>query len=192
MRFEPRLIREDGQVDTADQLDADLPDDLAMLAGQLADDAAFLAELYPASQSTPRKIVRAARWRAMGRRLVSPTSGLAAALVLVASITAGVTFALRQGASEVAPSPSADLAAREASSSQEGRGTLPEAASPDPSAIVSHTWQFNQLGVDRAPSGGRSSGALSAEQVRGMTGAEMEGWIDLMESKNLSQQPLSF
>ncbi|MCI0359832.1 MAG: hypothetical protein L0211_15250 [Planctomycetaceae bacterium] len=50
MRFDPRLIQPD-DAPLRNDGELDLPDDLAALAGQLADDAAHLSACYPADRN---------------------------------------------------------------------------------------------------------------------------------------------
>lgn len=52
MSFNPKLVHRDD--DEAPLAEADWPDDLALLAGQLQADAARLAASYPAEPSAPR------------------------------------------------------------------------------------------------------------------------------------------
>lgn len=90
MRFKAKFIDvETAPVDDFDELD--LPDDLAMLAEQLSDDASYLAARYPAdsedqvelAKETPRKTNRRVSTRLMAYTALA--SVLVLALVFVPS-----------------------------------------------------------------------------------------------------------
>jgi hypothetical protein len=75
MPFNPKLVHRDGE---APPVEADWPDDLALLAGQLEADAARLAASYPADGPAPMSAARRAPVVAWTRRL-----GVLAAAVVV-------------------------------------------------------------------------------------------------------------
>jgi hypothetical protein len=163
MRFEPRLFRDDDQPvvkpagAASDELSADLPDELAALGAQLSDDATSLALAYPADRAlTIGTAHHAARH---GKRRWLRWTGAAAALLIVLGTWHFI----------------------------EDRASVDDSPPPHIISAVSHTDTSTSrpLAVaDRATSAGKPmavDNGLPASIFRGLTGAEQEAVIDLMQ-----------
>src|SRR5437660_201191 len=104
MRFDPKLVHPD-QPPLSPDGDLDLPDELAALALQLADDAAHLSACYPPSSRKPMARPATARPRFATAAVWSCAAVVAAALLaLVGWQFLPAIVATREVATAVAPS----------------------------------------------------------------------------------------
>ena len=164
----------------------DLPDDLALLAERLADEAEYLASRYPArgsedwlkAQPEPSVSFRRRFWVAMGTRVAA-----AAAMVAVGII--GVW-----GLSSPGPLPFPKIPVTAWNLSWPGPVPLLEI--PEVNLAAQPTWEiFSDVrsGSDR-PSIAPAL-VVPAGFFEELSGPEQEALLDLMEIKNLDQRSLS-
>ena len=164
MRFEPRLFREDDEPISkpvgaaSDELSSDLPDELAALGAQLRGDADALSLAYPAGR---RLATEAARRTAQhGKRRWLRWGGAAAAVFLAAG-TWGV----------IADRPSIDDSPPSQLVSAVSSGSSP---TTHPLALAERSVSANKPIADES--------GLSPSIFRGLTGAEQEAVLDLMQA----------
>lgn len=137
MQFDPKIIRPDeGAFDQS--ADLQLPDDLAIMAEQLAEDAARLAASYPARlppQSLPLAVPAANENSRLRRVWLSPTliGGSLAAVLLTLSIFGNSFFRPQHTATKT---PAAAASSASATAVIAGRGT--SAHDPEDSIPVTH------------------------------------------------------
>lgn len=102
MRFDPKLIQpEDAPLDACG--DIDLPDDLADLAAQLGDDAAWLAERYPAPLMQPLAA------ELVADAVAAPPQHLRGWVIVGSSVAAALLVALGLAARPANDAPSAPV-----------------------------------------------------------------------------------
>jgi len=204
--FDADLLREPGEPAWDDAEALDLPEDLAMLADQLRDDAVYLAERHPADATVAQ---REAAWldyvdghhepgkqhdepgkQQCGRGKQRPTRGApwrwtsAAAAVLLAVATGWTIWQLADGANETSN--------RVAAPARDGRrAATPEIASDD--ARRSRDLRAARISAkadgdeNRGNSGGAKQPAaepprlIPAAFLQDVTGPELDGMLDLLE-----------
>ncbi len=185
MRFEPKIIRA-RDPDPGDAVELELPDDLAVLGDQLRDDAALLAERYPAQETTAAAPVRddlspgalghVRRWRLP--------------MAVAASIALLAAFWWVTGPWTRPSGPSDRVTARTEHSDRQASATSSPAGAPSDSRPAPRVMPAptdprmapgRSFGVPDAshPGASRMPGAFLLE----VTGPELEGVLDLLEQK---------
>jgi hypothetical protein len=203
MRFEPNLIPADEPEEIAGG--HELPGDLAALAQQLTDDAAYLSRVYPASRADvalPAGLTASGSGRRLGRPLVLGigASAVAAAIVLVVAIvdwplganreagnTGSATASLENRTSieadqKTAKSGEKHRAGDRSNPAANSVATLPvtrPVATPNSTAIMGHRASTGSADETEAREwAGEPSPLLLLREV---TGPELEALFDLME-----------
>lgn len=163
MRFEPRLFREDDEpLDrparaASDKSSSDMPDELAALGAQLSDDADALSLAYPAVRPLATEAAR--RTAPHGKRRWLRWGGAAAAIFLAA----GTWRIIADRVSiDDAPPPHMVSAVSKGSPSADR-----------PLAVVERSITVPKTMPDES--------GLSPSIFRGLTGAEQEAVLDLMQ-----------
>ena len=203
MPFDPNLIPADEPEEIAGG--HELPGDLAALAQQLTDDAAYLSRVYPASRADvalPAGLTASGSGRRLGRPLVLGigASAVAAAIVLVVAIvdwplganreagnTGSATASLGnrtawEGDRET-PRPGEEHSAGDRSNpAANSVATLPvtrPVARPDSTAIMGHRASTGSADETEAREWAGDPSPLLL--LREVTGPELEALFDLME-----------
>jgi hypothetical protein len=164
MPFDPKLIRED---DANFEGDLKLPDDLALMAEQLGDDANRLAALYPPPMPTVLAVSRP-RTSVPSRRSSWLTRSLAGTALAVGLVTIS-------------------LVAMNSHQPQDASTKLPSgsASSPATGSLVVHEPPVARLKQPRVP-------VTPASWLGDTSGPELEALMDLWEKDQPAVRSLSF
>jgi len=163
MPFDPKIVPPDPSP-WDDGADLELPDDLAALGEQLRDDAAYLAERYPARRDvaaagTARRAAAARRPR---RMWLAAASAAAIVLLLAGSFTAWRWVSRQSPGDNV----TAGVPVTAPSAEVQPEGETPRATHPTPVS--------NDVPAAVLPT-------VPAVFLQNVSGPELEGMLDLME-----------
>ncbi|HZL89776.1 MAG TPA: hypothetical protein VFB96_15530 [Pirellulaceae bacterium] len=183
MRFDSQPVPGDEAYPARDgQLE--LPDDLALMGEQLRDDAQRLASSYPAHAGPVVEVVAALQSAASPRRarrdlLVSGAVGGLVALVLLVMFTVGLGNFVQRGDRQTAPPQTADN--HRATNAADKTTTLAAAPreEPDAKSIVALPGEL----LTPASFTGAVPAVTPAVLTSGITGPEMEAWMDLRQDE---------
>ncbi len=192
MTFTPRVVRDDEplphQPSSGDTAELVLPDDLAALASQLTHDAVTLSQRFPARAPRSAEVASSPIDAPLARRAADGSGGRSdAARFLGPALALIVTMAGAAGFVTTWPEP------RKTTPSVQ---TPPEVAAPATGAASASSRNAalgprDQHATNRDPRTAREFSPAPASFVRELTGPELEGFLDLLETHDAASTRLS-